>query len=243
MWQLFIPGFIMGLAGSLHCVGMCGPIAMALPLQEKTTIGKMLGSFLYNAGRITTYAGFGFVFGFIGRSFAWFGWQQKISICLGIIIILFLVIPKLFPDKSLHPIIQQVMAGVRQKLSLYLFKGNPASLYATGLLNGLLPCGLVYMALAGATVTGEAFSGTIFMIFFGLGTMPAMFFTAILGSWLKQPIRARIRKWYPAMMIIMATLLILRGLNLGIPMVSPKLNVSNSSMVECHPDDLSQSIK
>jgi uncharacterized protein len=240
MWQLLIPGFVIGLAGSLHCVGMCGPIAMSLPLQGKTTLGKMLGSFLYNSGRVTTYAGFGLLFGFIGRSFAWFGWQQKISISLGIIILLFLVMPKLFPDKSLHPKIQQIMAVIRQKLSLYLFRGNPASLYATGLLNGLLPCGLVYMALSGATVTGEALNGALFMIFFGLGTLPAMFFTAIFGSWLKQPIRARIRKWYPALMVIMATLLILRGLNLGIPLVSPKLNISSSSVVDCHPDDLSQ---
>lgn len=230
----------MGLAGSLHCMGMCGPIAMALPLQEKNPWGKLLGSFLYNSGRITTYAGFGIIFGLIGRSFAWFGWQQKISISLGVIILLFLVIPKLFPNKSLHPKIQQIMAGIRQKLSFYLFKGNPASLFATGLLNGLLPCGLVYMALAGATITGEAFKGALFMLFFGLGTLPAMFFTAIFGSWIKQPVRARIRKWYPALMFIMATLLILRGLNLGIPLVSPKLNISSTSVVDCHPDDLSQ---
>jgi sulfite exporter TauE/SafE len=240
MLQLFIPGFIMGLAGSLHCVGMCGPIAMALPLQEKSNWGKLTGSFLYNSGRVATYAVFGLVFGFIGRSFTWFGWQQKISISLGIIILLFLVIPKIFPDKSLHPGIQRMMAGLRQKISLYLFKGNPASLFATGLLNGLLPCGLVYMALAGATVAGEALKGSLFMIFFGLGTMPAMFFTAIFGSWIKQPVRVRIRKWYPALMVIMATLLILRGLNLGIPVVSPRMNVSNSSVEQCHPNDLSQ---
>jgi hypothetical protein len=89
MWQLFIPGFIMGLAGSLHCVGMCGPIAMSLPLQEKTTLGKLTGSLLYNTGRITTYAAFGLVFGLIGKSFSWFGWQQKISISLGVIILMF----------------------------------------------------------------------------------------------------------------------------------------------------------
>jgi sulfite exporter TauE/SafE len=99
------------------------------------------------------------------------------------------------------------------------------------------------MALAGATVTGEALKGSLFMIFFGLGTMPAMFFTAIFGSWIKQPVRTRIRKWYPALMVIMATLLILRGLNLGIPLVSPKLNISGSSVVDCHTDDLSQSNK
>lgn len=240
MWQLFIPGFIMGLAGSLHCVGMCGPIAISLPLQGKTTLGKITGSFLYNTGRITTYTAFGLVFGLIGKSFSWFGWQQKISISLGVIILLFLIIPKLFPNKTLHPAIQQVMYRLREKLSHYLFQGNPASLYATGLLNGLLPCGLVYMALAGATVTGQAKEGMLFMIFFGLGTMPAMFFTALFGNWLKQPVRTQIRKLYPAMMVIMATLLILRGLNLGIPLVSPKLNMSSTSVVDCHPDDLSQ---
>jgi hypothetical protein len=127
------------------------------------------------------------------------------------------------------------MARLRQKLSHYLFQGNPASLYATGLLNGLLPCGLVYMALAGATVAGQAKEGMLFMIFFGLGTMPAMFFTAFFRNWLKQPFRAQIRKWYPVMMVIMATLLILRGLNLGIPLVSPKLNISSSTMIDCHP--------
>ena len=235
MWQIFIPGFIMGLAGSLHCVGMCGPIAMALPLQEKTTWGKVSGGLLYNFGRITTYAAFGIVFGFIGRSFSWFGWQQKISISLGIIILLFLIIPKLFPNKTLHPAIQKVMSGIRQKISHYLFQGNPASLYATGFLNGLLPCGLVYMALAGATVSGQASDGMLFMIFFGLGTLPAMFFTALFGTWLKQPIRARIRKMYPAMMVIMAILLILRGLNLGIPLVSPRLNISSSETIDCNP--------
>ncbi len=159
----------MGLAGSLHCVGMCGPIAMSLPLQDKTTLGKLTGSLLYNTGRITTYAAFGLVFGLIGKSFSWFGWQQKISISLGVIILLFLFIPKLFPNKTLHPAIQQVMFRLRQKLSHYLFQGNPASLYATGLLNGLLPCGLVYMALAGATVAGQAKEGMLFMIFFGTG--------------------------------------------------------------------------
>jgi uncharacterized protein len=235
MWQLFIPAFIMGVAGSLHCIGMCGPIAMALPLQEKTAWGKISGGILYNGGRVSTYAFFGLIFGLIGRSFSWFGWQQKISISLGIIILLFLIIPRILPQTTLHPSIQRVVSGLRQKLSYYLFQGNPASLYATGLLNGLLPCGLVYMALAGATVSGKATDGMLFMLFFGLGTFPAMFFTALFGNWLKQPVRARIGKIFPAMMVIMATLLILRGLNLGIPMISPKLNISSASTIDCLP--------
>lgn len=235
MWQIFIPGLIMGLAGSLHCVGMCGPIAMALPLQEKSPWGKISGGLMYNSGRITTYAAFGIVFGLLGSSLNWFGWQQKISISLGIIILLFLIVPKLFPNKTLHPAIQGMMYKLRKNISHYLFQGNPASLYATGLLNGLLPCGLVYMALAGATVSGQALNGMLFMVFFGLGTLPAMFFTALFGNWLKQPVRAQIRKWYPAMMVLMATVLILRGLNLGIPLLSPKLNVSSSAVVDCHP--------
>jgi len=235
MWQLFIPAFIMGVAGSLHCIGMCGPIAMSLPLQDKTNAGKLSGAILYNSGRVSTYAFFGLIFGLIGRSFTWFGWQQKISISLGIIILLFLFIPRLFPHATLHPAIQRMMLLLRQKLSYYLFQGNAASLYATGLLNGLLPCGLVYMALAGATVSGKAIDGMFFMVFFGLGTFPAMLFTALFGNFLKQPVRARIQKLFPAMMIIMATLLILRGLNLGIPMVSPKLNISSAPTVDCIP--------
>lgn len=232
--QVLIPAFLMGLAGSLHCVGMCGPIAMSLPISSKSTAGKITGSLLYNLGRITTYSIFGFAFGLAGRSVAWFGWQQRISILLGIAILAFLVFPLLFPGKSLHPLISQAMTRVRSLLAKTIFRSTPTALFTTGLLNGLLPCGLVYMALTGAAITGDPIQGMAFMALFGAGTLPAMFGTSLFGQWIKAPVRLKMRQIYPALMAIMAVLLILRGLNLGIPMLSPALNASQSETVECH---------
>lgn len=225
----------MGMAGSLHCVGMCGPIAMTLPLQQASGLQKLSGTLLYNAGRMSTYAIGGFLFGWVGRSFQFFGWQQKISILLGVTILAFLIGPLVWKGKSLHPQISQAMFRVRSKLASLLQHPQPGALYATGLLNGLLPCGLVYMALTGAAITGHGLDGAAFMAAFGAGTVPAMLATSYLGHWMKQPLRLKLRKIYPALMALMAILLILRGLNLGIPMLSPKLNASASTAVECLP--------
>jgi sulfite exporter TauE/SafE len=232
--QVLVPAFLMGLAGSLHCVGMCGPIALSLPVQGRTVAGKLGGGFLYNLGRISTYGVLGLAMGILGRSLQWFAWQQKISILLGLSILAFLIFPLVLPGKSLHPAINSVMSGIRARLAKVLGNPHPAALYTTGLLNGLLPCGLVYMALTGAVITGGPLDGALFMVLFGTGTLPAMFATSLFGQWLKYPYRARIRQIYPALMAIMAILLIVRGLNLGIPFISPKLNVSASAAVECH---------
>jgi uncharacterized protein len=223
----------MGIAGSLHCVGMCGPIAMALPLHHKSGLQKLVGTLLYNAGRITTYAAGGLAFGWIGRSLQFFAWQQKISILLGITILTFLLGPLIWKGKSLHPLISNKMFQLRSILSSLLNNPRPTALYTTGLLNGLLPCGLVYMALTGAAITGNGMDGAAFMAAFGTGTVPAMLATGYLGQWIKQPLRLKLRKIYPALMALMALLLILRGLNLGIPMLSPKLNTSASAAIDC----------
>jgi sulfite exporter TauE/SafE len=183
---------------------------------------------------MTTYAMGGFLFGWIGRSFQFFGWQQKISVLLGITILVFLMGPLIWKGKSLHPMISEAMYRVRTVLSRLLHNPKPTALFATGFLNGLLPCGLVYMALAGAAITGNGLEGSAFMAAFGAGTVPAMLATTYLGQWMKQPLRLKLRQIYPALMAVMAILLILRGLNLGIPLLSPKLNVSASNAIECH---------
>lgn len=239
--------FILGLVSSLHCIGMCGPIAMMIPnsglritdsksiRNSESAIRNLYSSLLYNTGRITTYSAYGLVFGLIGRSFVWFGWQQKISITLGVIIILALVLPKIIKTQNFYStFINNAMVKLRAELSKLLFKGNPASLFGIGLLNGLLPCGMVYLALAGAVATGNALNGSLFMALFGLGTLPAMGAISYFGGMVKPALRTSARKLFPAMMVLMATLLILRGLNLGIPYVSPSLNISSSSAIECH---------
>jgi hypothetical protein len=233
--QVLVPAFLMGMAGSLHCIGMCGPIALSLPVQGRSMAGKISGGMLYNLGRITTYGMLGLLMGTLGQSLQWFAWQQKISILLGLSILAFLIVPLVFPGKSLHPAISALMSSIRARLARVLGNPHPAALYSTGLLNGLLPCGLVYMALTGAVITGGPIAGAVFMMLFGVGTLPAMFATTLFGQWLKYPYRVRLRQLYPALMALMALLLIIRGLNLGIPLLSPKLNVSASAAAECHP--------
>lgn len=245
-----IVALILGLVSSLHCVGMCGPIAMSIPNTRFNMQAAVQGSrggksgyqrgpiwniLLYNAGRITTYAVFGLVFGLIGRSFAWFGWQQKISITLGLLIVAALIIPRLMKKQnSFTRLSNQAMAKVRTALGKLLFNGHPGSAYGIGLLNGLLPCGMVYLALAGAVATGSVWNGSLFMALFGLGTIPAMAAVGYFGALLTPSLRSSARKLFPAMMLVMATLLILRGMNLGIPYVSPSLNMTTSGAIDCH---------
>lgn len=236
MWQMLAPAFAMGLAGSLHCLGMCGPIAMALPLAGRGTAGRVSGALIYNLGRVTTYSVFGLLLGSLGRAIPWFGWQQGFSVALGAVILLYLALPRLFPSLSAQPFVLRLMSGVRQRLGKVMFRGDAPSLYATGVLNGLLPCGLVYMALTGAVVTGDSLMGMAFMAAFGLGTLPSLLATGLLGNWLQPRLRSSLLKAYPAILAAMALLLILRGMNLGIPGVSPSLNHSASAGVECHPN-------
>ena len=230
---LIIPAFVMGLAGSLHCVGMCGPIAMALPLQGRSSREKLTGGLLYNAGRITTYTSFGLIAGWMGAGLRWFGWQQRISLILGITILLFMILPAIMPVHRLQSAIQARMSGIRQTLARVLFRGTPTAMFATGMLNGLLPCGLVYMALAGSAISGDPLQGAAFMALFGIGTTPVMLATVRMGSLLHRNMRQKLQNMYPALLIIMAILLIFRGLDLGIPYLSPSLRISDTQAVHC----------
>jgi sulfite exporter TauE/SafE len=180
--EIIIPALVLGAVSSLHCIGMCGPLAMSLPLGEKNN-SRFTGALLYNLGRMTTYAALGLVFGLVGRSFAVFGYQQKLSIALGILILISLVIPKLLNTKNgLVRLNSKMMSSLRSSMSKLLFNGNPGSLYAIGLLNGLLPCSMVYLALAGSIATGDAFRGALFMAVFGAGTIPAMWTISFLAA-------------------------------------------------------------
>ncbi len=233
MFQLIIAAFTMGLAGSFHCVGMCGPLALSLPINNDSFFSKFSGALLYNAGRIVTYSMFGLVFGFIGKSFALFGYQQWLSVILGIIIILFIVLPKRVTTFKKKNFVMNFFERLRLSLGQLFFKKNYSSLFSIGLLNGLLPCGLVYMAAAGAVATGDITNSILFMAFFGLGTLPIMWTVAFFGNYVSIGIRQKIRKAYPYLMMLMACLLILRGMGLGIPYVSPEAVTDKKVMQNC----------
>lgn len=229
--------FIIGLAGSLHCVGMCGPIAMALPVKQGSNWWQLLGGrLLYNFGRITTYALMGILFGAFGKGLALAGMQQAVSISLGVLLLLM----ALFYYRSEQLINKLSGAGkwsawLRGKLAHYLKLGDNRSLYTIGLLNGLLPCGFVYFGIVGAISTGNILLGSAYMALFGLGTLPLMQVMAMAGSAVNVKARLFMRKLAPAVVVVFACLFILRGLNLGIPYVSPKINTGHGiEHAKCH---------
>ena len=235
MLPLFFVAFMIGIVGSFHCVGMCGPLALSLPLSNNSFTAKLTGAFIYNAGRIVTYSLFGLIFGLIGQTAALFGFQQWLSIGAGALILFFIIMPKKYKIQGIASnYTNGFFATIRAKLGRLFTQKNHASLFVIGLLNGLLPCGLVYMAVAGAIAAGDIGKSILFMAAFGLGTLPIMWSIAFFGNYVGVSLRQKIRKAYPYMMTIMACLLILRGLGLGIPYVSPKMKVDKVMTIECY---------
>lgn len=225
-------GFFIGLVGSFHCIGMCGPIAIALPVNEKGTWRFYLGRVLYNAGRTATYAFFGAMMGVIGQRFFIAGFQQEVSIVVGGVMMLSAVAPglahKFFGRVT---IAQTITARLKQLFSAAFRKRTVLSLFVVGVVNGFLPCGLVYMAMAGAATTGSIGGGALFMAGFGLGTIPVMLGVSVAGSFLSLGVRHKLSRMTPVFVFVLGLILLLRGLNLGIPMVSPKIPVQTAAVV------------
>lgn len=216
-------GFIVGLLGSLHCVGMCGPIALALPVLGETQFKILWERALYNFGRIVTYSAMGALFGLFGSRLVLFGLQQNLSIALGAVILLYILIPRKLKSKISETILyRKIVSFLKSRFSNLRSKRTTRSLFTIGLLNGLLPCGFVYVGIAGAISTGHWLSGSAYMALFGLGTFPIMFLTSVLGKVINLNIRRKINKLIPVLTAVLALLFILRGLNLGIPYISPK---------------------
>jgi len=210
---------------------MCGPIAFALPVNKTNKLQTALGTTLYHLGRILSYSIIGLLFGLLGRGLYLAGFQQRLSILIGVIMILLVLIPARFLNKfHLTRPLYQLIGQVKFKLGLYLNKSSLKALFLIGFFNGFLPCGLVYMALLGAISTGDLINGAAYMAVFGLGTIPLMTGAVYLGNFLKVSVRNKIQKAIPIFVIIIGLLFILRGLGLGIPYVSPadtQLLISN----------------
>jgi len=221
--------FVIGLLGSFHCIGMCGPIVLALPPGEHGNVAFILGRLLYNAGRVLTYAILGAVFGLLGTGISVAGLQQLASISLGVVILLAV----LLPSKSKQVFIDKLQFSLlTSRLKIYfgkLFKkSSQGSLFLIGIVNGFLPCGFVYIGIAGAIATGSLLNGILYMALFGAGTIPIMFGVSLAGNFISLKLRQNISRFIPVLASILAIIFILRGLNLGIPYLSPKLLKSNT---------------
>ncbi len=210
-----ITALTLGLAGSLHCVGMCGPIALALPYNQSDRLRALGSVLLYNGGRVVTYTFMGTFIGLLGKGLFLMGIQTYLSIFFGFALLLVAIFSINVEAKIVSlPGVNKFYNALRQKLGQYI-KGR--SLFAVGLLNGFVPCGLVYMAIVGAITSGGIAQGALFMLSFGLGTIPLMAATAIGGQLVTIKLRNRIRKLYPALLVVIALLFLMRGFNFQIP--------------------------
>lgn len=214
--------FLFGLISSFHCVGMCGPIAMMLPVDRTNATKKTTQIITYHLGRLSAYATIGLIFGLVGRGLFLAGFQQKLSIFIGIAMILVILIPeKIFAKYNFSKPAFRLISKIKAALGSQFKNKSYKSLFTIGLLNGFLPCGMVYVALFGAiAMQNEAF-GVLYMILFGLGTVPLMSSVVYINSFLTVRVRNKIQKVIPYIGVIIGVLFILRGLGLGIPYVSP----------------------
>lgn len=220
---LIISALGLGFASGFHCIGMCGPIALSLGLTKKQATNYYLQNLTYQFGRIATYSFLGAVLGIVGQGFQMAGFQQYLTIGVGIMLIIMAVFSfggKDFASKI--PFLSGFLLKVKMNLSKLLQKADYRSRFATGILNGFLPCGMVYMALTASLAAGGIWQSAVFMSLFGLGTLPFMFFVVLLGNLMTTALRIKILKFVPLMMIVLGGLFILRGLELGIPYLSPQ---------------------
>lgn len=229
MMSSLIGGLLLGLAGSLHCIGMCGPLLMSVPFEQASN--KSLSQIVYFLGKTFTYAAFGFVLGGLGKGFLLMEWQQVLSILSGIVLLAITILPyvksKLSPSASIGKLFSWFY-------TLKLSNKNILYYLVFGVLNGLLPCGLVYAALSVALVSSSSWHGMFFMVAFGVGTVPALASIVYLKSKALNKWRALFTRSSFYISLFIGVLLIVRGLGLGIPYVSPKMNQDTQKVDCCH---------
>lgn len=227
---------IFGLISSFHCVGMCGPIAMMLPVDRTNQAKKVSRIITYHLGRLTAYASIGLMFGLLGRGFFMAGLQQKLSLFIGIAMILVVLIPeKKLAEYNFSKPIFRLVSKLKSRLGQQFKNKSYKSFFSIGLLNGFLPCGMVYVALFGAIAMQTASLGVLYMVLFGLGTVPLMSTVVFIQSFLTVPVRNKIQKAIPYVAVFMGILFILRGLGLGIPYVSPStMSLFVQPQANCH---------
>jgi len=212
-----LAAFLLGLAGSLHCVAMCGPLMLALPLDAAGKRHVLTQMLIYQAGRILMYVLLGLFFGLLGKSIALVGFQKGLSLFAGAMMIAMAFLTWRFERMiTALPGFGQFTRWIQQNMGKFLQMSGNGPVFRIGLLNGLLPCGMVYAALAGAIASGDGIEGGLFMGLFGLGTLPLLLAVTVLGRSLGVRVRQNLRIWQPLLLCFAGILLIQRGLHLDL---------------------------
>lgn len=224
---MFISAILLGFLGSFHCIGMCGPIAFMLPVDRSNPTKQFFQTMSYHLGRMTTYSFIGLVFGLLGSGFEMFQFQQHLSIATGVLMILLVLFPSLYKKIKISNAITKVVSKIKNSLGTALKNKRNDTFFTIGFLNGFLPCGLVYVAVLGAIAMHNPIKGSLFMLLFGLGTVPLMSAVVYLGNLSNDFLRNKIQRFIPVLLVVIGTLFIMRGLGLNIPYTSPSPVVSN----------------
>ncbi|MEZ4756230.1 MAG: sulfite exporter TauE/SafE family protein [Flavobacteriales bacterium] len=228
------PAVVLGLLSSVHCLGMCGPLALAVPSPPGGPWVRLRSALLLNSGRVLTYTLLGAAMGVFGRGLQLAGLQQVVSIGLGVVILAGLLLPRLLSRVPMPHAPARLVMHLQSLMARHLKRTSPEALFFTGTLNGLLPCGMVYLALAGAVAQGSVTEAALFMTAFGLGTWPLLLGLKLGASAFNGTFRAQLRRLTPVAYAVMAVLFIARGLDLGIPYLSPSLPKANAAAAACH---------
>lgn len=234
MNAMLATAIVLGAAGSAHCIGMCGPIALAVPSPGPSVRARLGSTVILNSGRLLTYALLGALFGTFGLGLRVAGLQQSVSIAAGAVLLLSVLVPGALERWSPTGRLSMAIARLRSALARNLKRTAPEALFLTGVLNGLLPCGLVYAAVIGSAAMGSPAEGALFMVLFGMGTWPALFAVRMGGGLISADLRSRIRRAAPYLVSTLAVLMILRGMELGIPYISPPPITVPADVAACH---------
>jgi sulfite exporter TauE/SafE len=242
--MLLTTAFLLGLASTFHCIGMCGPVSLALPLNRQSSWSILSGLIQYHIGRISMYTVLGLIIGSIGLSLRLFHVLQWLSMFMGVVMIVFA-----WKRQWIHKVQLQnnrFMQWIVRGMGSLLASKSPGKLFGLGTLNGLLPCGMVYVGLGNALLSGDIVGTGAAMAVFGLGTFPAMLAVGYFARQVNGPVRQRINRVFPVLLTIVGCMLIVRGANLGIPYLSPAVNeqtvndektgapIRQTVVVDCH---------
>lgn len=217
LWTAFLLGFL----GSFHCLGMCGPIALAFSSRDNSRF--LTNRVFYNLGRTVTYTLLGLLVGTVGLSFQLAGAQQWFSVIMGILIIVMAMHYKKSEGWLYGKGLSGLAKGVKGMLSRYLKMGGKTAFFAGGMINGLLPCGMVYIALLASLALQDPWAGGVYMFAFGVGTIPLMLALMLSGRLFSLNLRQKFLRSLPYLAVVIGMMFILRGSGLGIHYVSPQL--------------------